>query len=217
MSISLKRRRLSHPLWELIPGAGYLARAGWLPSGNSVWIQLISRSQQELRLIEIPLSCFRTAEEWETSSLDPHTALKLLFLERSEFWINCSELFSILPTKDSFQFIIASSITDFQHLYHVAVPSTLPPDVKSSPSGTYALQDLTSVCEVTQLTQGEWIVDKQNIWVDHINKLVYYMACSVTPTEQHLHVSSYSSNQPHKVLTQPGYYVECNAMDSLCK
>ena len=217
MSISLKRRRLSQPLWELLPGAGYLARAGWLHSGNSVWVQVISRSQQELRLIEIPLSCFRTAEEWETSSPESQTDLRLLFLERSQFWIDCRDLFSFLPTADSCQFIIASSETDFQHLYHVSVPSALPPDAKSSSCGTYALQDLTTACEVTQLTHGEWIVAKQNMWLDNKNKLVYYMACSAIPTEQHLHVSSYGSKQGHKVLTQPGYYLECNAIDSLCK
>ena len=215
--MSLKRRRLSHPLWELLPGAEYLARAGWMPAGDSVWIQLISRTQQEQRLVEIPLSCFRTAEEWETSSLDSRAALRLLFLERSEFWINCNDLLSFLPADASLQFIIASSVTDFQHLYHVSLPSAPPPDLQSSPCGAYDLQDLTGACEVTQLTQGEWMVDMQNIWVDSLNKLVYYMACSLTPTEQHLHVSSYGSKQAHKVLTQPGYYVECSAVDSLCK
>ena len=71
--------------------------------------------------------------------------------------------------------------------------------------------------KVTQLTEGEWVVNKEHMWIDRDNKLVYYLACSVTPTEQQLHVSSYASQQTHKVLTQHGYYVECDAMDSNCK
>ena len=182
-----------------------------------MWVQVLSRNQQELQLIEIPLSCFRTAEEWETSAAETSSSLRLLFREKSEYWINSNDLFSILPSTDCFEFIIASSETYFQHLYHVAVPSGIIGTHEATSCGAYTLQDLTQICKVTQLTEGEWVVNKEHMWIDRDNKLVYYLACSVTPTEQQLHVSSYASQQTHKVLTQHGYYVECDAMDSNCK
>ena len=214
--VQIKRRRLSVPLWELLTGADYLLRVGWTTSGDSVWIQILNRSQQELRLIEIPISCFRTAEEWETSPAESLPPLRLLVLERSEFWINSHNLFSIIPNKDKLEFIIASSATNFQHLYHITAPTVPPSEAAKLPCGDYSLLDLSPLCEVTQLTDGEWGVDKESIWVDRANKLLYYLANSATPVEHHLHVSSYASKQPHKVLTQPGHYIECS-MDSACK
>ena len=182
-----------------------------------MWVQVLSRNQQELQLIEIPLSCFRTAEEWETSAAESSSSLRLLFREKSEYWINSNDLFLILPSIDCFELIIASSETYFQHLYHVTLPSAIPSELETTSCGAYGLQDLTQISKVTQLTKGEWVVNKEHMWIDRGNKLVYYLACSVTPTEQHLHVSSYASPQTHKVLTQPGYYVECDAMDSNCR
>ncbi|XP_046397850.1 dipeptidyl peptidase 9 isoform X2 [Ischnura elegans] len=49
---------LKHSLSELFPWAEYLVRAGWLPGGLEVWVQLVDRRQQRLELVIIPLSCF---------------------------------------------------------------------------------------------------------------------------------------------------------------
>ncbi|TNN09897.1 Dipeptidyl peptidase 9 isoform 2 [Schistosoma japonicum] len=46
------------PLKQYIPNFEYLVRVGWTPDGNFVWCQLITRLQQRLSLILIPVDNF---------------------------------------------------------------------------------------------------------------------------------------------------------------
>nr|CAH8867416.1 unnamed protein product [Trichobilharzia regenti] len=49
---------LPMPLKQYIPQFEYLVRVGWTPDGNYVWCQLITRLQQRLSLILIPVDNF---------------------------------------------------------------------------------------------------------------------------------------------------------------
>lgn len=64
-------------------------RAGWQVQLLAQRLNRVTRrNQQELLLIEVPLSCFRTAEEWETSLVESNPNLRLLIRQKSEYWID---------------------------------------------------------------------------------------------------------------------------------
>ncbi|PZC72428.1 hypothetical protein B5X24_HaOG211225 [Helicoverpa armigera] len=57
---------LRQPLKETFPWFEYLARVGWTPCGQYVWVQLLDRKQQRLELVLIPLSQFCTPSRYDT-------------------------------------------------------------------------------------------------------------------------------------------------------
>eukprot|EP01134_Creolimax_fragrantissima_P007202 CFRG7202T1 len=49
---------LGKPLRTLFPDAEYIVRCGWHPNGLWVWVQLVDRRQQRLRVVCVPLAMF---------------------------------------------------------------------------------------------------------------------------------------------------------------
>ena len=87
-------------------------------------------------------------------------------------------------------------VTSFKNLYYII---------------SMKIAYLTGVCRAThidkqQLTNGEWEVLDQWLWVDHKFGLVYFMGLRDSPLSSHLYVTSYirpGSNVCR--LTQSGY------------
>ncbi|KAH3757145.1 dipeptidylpeptidase 8 [Pelomyxa schiedti] len=83
----------------------YIPRAGWFPSGEEVWAQLLDRAQQRIVLVSISTGNF-------TSGTTPTVCE--LWSETSELWINISHIMH--PMKDN-RVIWSSEKTGFRQLY----------------------------------------------------------------------------------------------------
>lgn len=55
------------------------------------------------------------------------------------------------------------------------------------------------------LTSGEWEVLGQNLWVDVVKQLVYFMGLKETPLEKHLYAVSLRRPEEIRLLTRPGF------------
>ncbi|KAF9274516.1 dipeptidylpeptidase, partial [Mortierella alpina] len=191
-------------LYKLFPWLEYIVRFGWLPDGESVWVQILDRRQQITAIITIPLDCFMSvAEQAESSDLkedDIASRIRVIYEEQSDYWINVTDIMHIFPRedrpladntdeKDSIQFIISSERTGFRHLY-LATHST------------------HSGSTVVPITSGEYQVVDKPITVDEARRLVYFIAKRDSVLETHLYVASYATGaHPENVrrLTEPGY------------
>ncbi|KAI4458580.1 protease family s9bc dipeptidyl-peptidase iv-related [Holotrichia oblita] len=60
------------------------------------------------------------------------------------------------------------------------------------------------------LTQGNWEVLAQDIWVDEERQLVYFMGLRETPLEKHLYVVSLKRPGVVRLLTVPGFSYSCD-------
>lgn len=71
------------------PGHEYLVRAGWMPSGERVWVQLLDRSQTTLLLLSI--SCGAFVEEGSVLTVSWREYVELIAVEQSKSgWVNVS-------------------------------------------------------------------------------------------------------------------------------
>ncbi|KAJ9081164.1 hypothetical protein DSO57_1017529 [Entomophthora muscae] len=178
----LKIRSLpkTYNIFSEFPWAEYLVRFGWLPSGTSVWVQLLDRRQKHTAVVKIPLKCFNGA---------PDAQMEILFEEWSEFWINVTDVFYFFPdTADFVQMIWASESSGFRHLYLVT----------KAGQSTWCAQPIT---------QGAWPVVEQPIFVDEARCLVYFSAKRESPLETHLYVACFGKDaDAHQILrlTKPG-------------
>ncbi|KAI8092722.1 uncharacterized protein BX664DRAFT_347988 [Halteromyces radiatus] len=184
----------------LYPWAEYIVRLGWLPNGESVWLQLLPRDQTKTVVIQIPCTLFRTEEEEEArqntqhhQSQQQHTPkIEELWSEKQDSWVNISDAYSFLESNKSISthFIWSSELGGFRHLYYVA---------KENNNDHFNVQ---------QLTSGDWCVVDKPIHVDQRRKLVYFMAKMDTPLETHLYVTTFdlhSIQRPIRRLTSLGY------------
>ncbi|EGC31989.1 hypothetical protein DICPUDRAFT_57365 [Dictyostelium purpureum] len=168
----LKRTQL-FDLKEQFSWLEYYTRAGWLPNGKSVWLQLLDRKQQHQAVTIVPLSKF-------TSS--PST-LPVIIEETTNFWINVVD--SIHFFSDSQHLLWSSECNEnnrgFRHLSLVQWDSDSFGNVTSKP--------------VTQLLSNEeWMVSGEELFVDETRGLVYFIATKDTCLEQHLYVKSYKNS-----------------------
>ncbi len=105
-----------------------------------------------------------------------HTVLK----EKSKTWLNLhNDLFFL---KDG-SFIWASERDGFKHLYHYTNKGK----------------------RVTQLTQGNWIVDSIET-INEDEKLLYFTASKKSATEKHLYSLNLSNNEVHQLTSKVGWH-----------
>ncbi|KAF9313836.1 dipeptidylpeptidase [Podila horticola] len=180
-------------LYKLFPWLEYIVRFGWLPDGESVWVQILDRRQQITAIVTIPLECFMSVAEQAESSEQVEDELasriRVIYEEQSDCWINVTDIMHFFPTPridlprdpilsaNTIQFIISSETTGFRHLY-LATHST------------------QAGLVMTPITSGDYqVVDKQ-ITVDADRQLVYFIAKKDSVLETHLYVASYARGAP---------------------
>lgn len=219
-------RDLIRPVFSLFPSMEYLLKAGWTPEGQRVYIELIDRPQQLTQLILIDLECFvltdsdnstpcdsmDVAEEYDSRFEEPTTNKSwILFEEKSESWINVSELLYFLSDNlpNRIRFIRGSERTGFMHLYLVTVAFESTPDHEDSPSTCISSKQFCSrkavILNEVQLTEGDWVIDSKELWVDEARELVYFIGYKDTPLETHLYVVSLKNPLHVTRLTKEGY------------
>ncbi|XP_045506074.1 dipeptidyl peptidase 9 [Colias croceus] len=113
---------MKHPLKETFPWFEYLARVGWTPCGQFVWVQLLDRKQQRLELALIPLAEFsaRTAYTLAPAHMDSpadncvlsKSQIQVLVRETApDAWINVHDIFYPLASSTSSTSSTSSSST----------------------------------------------------------------------------------------------------------
>ncbi|KAF9147433.1 dipeptidylpeptidase [Linnemannia schmuckeri] len=191
-------------LYKMFPWIEYIVRFGWLPGGESVWVQILDRRQQNTAILAIPLDCFMSvaeqAESTEQTEDELASRIRIIFEERSDYWINVTDITQfLLPEEfvldedatrdDIIQFIVPSERTGFRHLY-LATHST------------------RIGSKIVPITSGNYQVVDKSITVDTKRQLVYFTAKRDSVLETHLYVASYANGaQPGNVkrLTELGY------------
>ncbi|KAI9477965.1 MAG: hypothetical protein EXX96DRAFT_569098 [Benjaminiella poitrasii] len=188
------------------PWMEYIVRFDWLPDGQSIWLQLLSRDQQQTAVIKVPLSLFAATIDACTANDDD---IEILWEEVNNYWVNVSDTYYFMKhstTHQTVSFIWSSEKDDgYRHLYLIE---------KSSKQSSR---------RVTQLTHGEWCCLDRPLFVDESRSLIYFQAKIHVPLESHFYVISYEDSQIGKeptLLTQlgfshtvtmdsPDYFVDC--------
>ncbi|XP_065063849.1 dipeptidyl peptidase 9-like [Rhopilema esculentum] len=210
-------------LKELIPWAEYLVRCEWMSDGKSIWVQLLSRRQNRLALLRIPLTAFKTISSTENSQCNSAFKISIILEELSDTWINLSDIIYFLPSSNTTttKLIWSSERLGHRHLYLVTVANEAPF------SGSYG-NDCNSlqgngnnlhICDVlsnAELTEGSWAVSPNKIWVDEKRQLIFFVGRKDTPLEEHLYVVSYRFGSEVKRLTQRGFY-HISQVDESCR
>ena len=79
---------------------------------------------------------------------------------------------------DELSFIWASEATGTRHLYYITSalkpPGSVPGNLKPA------------ILKYQMLTSGEGEVTGQQVWIDEVREMVYYLALHDTPLEEHL-------------------------------
>ncbi|XP_017058593.1 dipeptidyl peptidase 9 [Drosophila ficusphila] len=219
---------LPYSLLAVFSWLEYIVRVGWTPDAKYVWVQGLDRKQQRLDVILIPLDNFCESYSSQvstpTDSIGDHswrslysrtiTPLQVIYTERSDSWINVHDMLHFLElTETSVTFLWASEETGFRHLYLVTASLLLTQANGQTDAGSAAAQPSfvepsalqPRIINKVALTSGEWEVLARNLWVDKINKLVYFVGLRDTPLEKHLYVVSLDRPEQLRLLTEPGY------------
>ncbi|XP_072943227.1 dipeptidyl peptidase 9 [Epargyreus clarus] len=210
---------LRKPLKDTFAWFEYLARVGWTPCGQFVWVQLLDRKQQRLELALIPLSEFSTETNYDTGppiskslSIDNPKEIQILLTETApDAWINVHDiLYFLSSSQDRCTFIWASEETGHQHLYLVTCgvraarerPASVPEMIMEDESDAVG----PNIISKEPITAGEWEVIAKKIWVDKNNGLVYFTGLRETPLERQLYVAPLPPRTAAvALLTAPGH------------
>ncbi|EPB66715.1 peptidase, S9A/B/C family, catalytic domain protein [Ancylostoma ceylanicum] len=147
---------LKVPLKMRYPWVEYIARAGFLNDGKTIWVQIMNRTQSQAALVILPESEFEGI-----NSSGPIREPSVVKDEVSTAWINNHN--AIIPldgNPSTIEFIYASEQSSHCHLNEVA-------DLRER----VVTQGDFSVCKATSV-----VIDKDR-------RLVYYIANVATPTE----------------------------------
>uniref|UniRef100_A0A183AIV1 Peptidase_S9 domain-containing protein n=1 Tax=Echinostoma caproni TaxID=27848 RepID=A0A183AIV1_9TREM len=193
---------LPRPLFNYIPGFEYLVRAGWTPDGTYVWCQLITRTQNRLELILIPVANFQSTNSTvpsdlcanETGTHDRQSpCIRLVVEEDVEFWVKIT-------------FVWASHRSGFSHLYLMQrswaswsdlIGSVTPVDAPNA--GTALILDAEELF-TAQLTSGSWEVTGEQIWLDETHQLVYFEANREHPLLRNIYAVSYACSTRGRLI-----------------
>ncbi|KAE9419256.1 hypothetical protein Angca_004828 [Angiostrongylus cantonensis] len=178
---------LKEPLKSRFPWVEYIARAGFLNDGKTVWVQVLNRTQSQASLILLPESEFEGFR-----STGPILNASIVKNEVSSAWINTHN--SIVPLDSNIstiEFIYASEQQSQCHLYVI--------------SASVVNHEIVGLRERV-VTEGDFSVCKAtNVVLDKDRQLVYYIANVGHPTEWSVCVSSYSESvQGMRRLTESG-------------
>ncbi|KAI8637275.1 hypothetical protein BD408DRAFT_424779 [Parasitella parasitica] len=203
--VNIKHRQLwgKDEIKVLFPWAEYIVRFGWLPDGQSAWLQILSRDQQTSAVIKLHLDQFTTTVDNLCSDI---VRTEILWQETTTAWINVTDAFYFMQSSNTAavtKFIWSSEkMNGFRHLF----------------LGEKSVDDEKT--KVTQLTHGEWCCVDRPLFVDEARSLVYFSAKMHTSLESHFYVLSYHNLDPPMLLTKlgfshtitmdsPDYFVDC--------
>ncbi|CAH8631034.1 dipeptidylpeptidase [Schistosoma haematobium] len=228
---------LRSPLKQYLPNFEYLIRAGWTPDGNYVWCQLITRLQQRLSLILIPVdnflpisdvvnhpdpsssssSSFSSATSTLTdysSSFFTSPCIELVTEVESKFWVKVHDVLTFLKypwhstsgmnkssdftNENSCTFIWASHRSGFTHLYLIQCSWPKTSSNNNNNGKTFTHEQTATLIQakqvfVDQLTDGDWEVTGNQIWLDEDNKFVYFEGFREHPLLKHIYSVSYGN------------------------
>ncbi|KAK5584328.1 hypothetical protein RB653_005937 [Dictyostelium firmibasis] len=170
------------------PWVEYISRAGWIPSGESIYLQLLDRKQQHLALVLVPLDVF------EESSHKIIPKLPLLIEETTKVWINIEFSFQFLKTIKN-QLIWSNEQSGYRHLYLIKWDNNFT-NIQSTPITLSTLHT----------NQNNWMVSSEDIHIDEKRKLVYFTGTKDSCLEQHLYVTRFDKlNSDIKRLTHSNF------------
>ncbi|KAL9547276.1 hypothetical protein MBANPS3_006245 [Mucor bainieri] len=205
--VNIRHKQLwgKHDIRALFPWMEYIVRFGWLPDGQSVWLQLLSRDQQTSAVIKVHLDQFSVKDKNQNDSIQT----EILWHETSTAWINVTDVYYFMQSSDTATVtkLIWSSerVNGFRHLFLVEKSVDQPE------------------AQVTQLTDGQWCCVNRPLYVDEARSLVYFSARMHTPLESHFYVTSYSNSHHHHhptlltklgfshtvTMDSPDYFIDC--------
>ncbi|XP_061385170.1 dipeptidyl peptidase 9 isoform X1 [Danaus plexippus] len=222
--VDVRWYELRHSLKEVFPWFEYLARVGWTPCSQYVWVQVLDRKQQRLELALVPVSEFNVPVRYEQGSdggrLDEETPasgsrqgdrtqIQVLVSETApDAWVNVHDILHFLPSEPGIvRFIWASEETGHLHLYLItcAVNGQRAMTVTDIMAEDESNAAVPRVISKEPLTDGDWEVMGRKIWVDEPRGLVYFVGLRETPLERHLYVVSMSAPRQVVLLTKPGH------------
>lgn len=168
-------------------------------------------------------------ENWSHNLERKHyTPIQVIYSQTSDTWVNVHNILHFLEiTETSCTFVWASEETGFRHLYlitsglHLDAPQTqlesnilknhlaegLSGGVDQEMDGSFGSgKDLLSanVINKVALTDGEWEVCGQKVWIDKVRQLIYFQGLKHSPLEKHLYAVSLQQPCNIRWLTKPG-------------
>lgn len=205
---------LNKHLQDIFPWYEYIARVGWTPCGNFVWVQILDRLQQHLELILLHIEQFCEPFHYELAPAclqQNNTSVHLLVYPEQVLlretalnaWINVHDILHFLdPNPDhpeQISFIWASEDTGHLHLYKVVCRLITMQERRRALLET--VEENSNKCLISKeaITAGEWEVMGKKIWVDKTRHLVYFLGLRETPLERHLYVANYDNPSPSGV------------------
>ncbi|KAI9088833.1 dipeptidyl peptidase IV N-terminal region-domain-containing protein [Phlyctochytrium arcticum] len=180
-----------YALRNAFPWMEYIVRAGWLPTGNGVWFQLVDRLQHRTSLIAVPIELFMNDMEYETHEADPNRLsrrIHVLVEDATDYWINVDDLTTFWTNPDAsgkIEFVWASERTGYRHIYHGSFTFAEPVRVTEKEGSGLEYCNV----QLQQLTSGEWAVMDRPIFVDKAHRQVYFTARKDLVTESHIYVT----------------------------
>ncbi|EYC45338.1 hypothetical protein Y032_0431g1316 [Ancylostoma ceylanicum] len=167
---------LKVPLKMRYPWVEYIARAGFLNDGKTIWVQIMNRTQSQAALVILPESEFEGI-----NSSGPIREPSVVKDEVSTAWINNHN--AIIPldgNPSTIEFIYASEQSSHCHLYFISA---------------HIIDNEVADLRERVVTQGDFSVCKAtSVVIDKDRRLVYYIANVATPTEWSVCVSSYDES-----------------------
>lgn len=216
---------LQYPLTYYFPWVEYIVRVNWMPDAKQIWAQLLSRQQNRLELIVIPLDNFCDVcsnstitstvatvpdpsiveHSWQSALAKQISPIQVIWSQTSATWINVHDILEFVEiTSTHVTFVWASEETGFRHLY--LVTSMLQNSVEANCSnGVMSFDMKPRIISNIPLTTGEWEVLGRGTWIDRKRNLVYFMGLRETPLEKHLYVVHMHQPNQIRLLTKPGY------------
>jgi len=172
----------------------YIVRSGWTADGNQVWLQLLDRRQQHLKLVILDVSAYVPE-----GSVPDMKSLTVVVEESSKFWINVTD--TCCGLNDG-SFLWESEETGFRQLY------LLSPADGINRHGKWIKKQITA----PSAENPELIVsgDTSEFVVDEKYKIIFFVASLTTPLRRHVCAVSYAPGaDPTRVvrITPAEYHV----------
>ncbi|KAJ3217683.1 dipeptidylpeptidase [Clydaea vesicula] len=207
-------------LKNLFPWYEYMVRIKWLPSGDYICVQLLSRLQDRTAIVKIPTEMFMTEEEFNTN--EKTLFVDLIYEEVNKYWINVTNVEYLFQCEsgDKVEFVVASERSGYRHLYRIE--ATRASNLEVLNDGVSSIVQRSKL-KAFQLTGGQWVVIDSAIHVDDHRQLVYFSANLDTPLETHFYVTSAekreSSLLQNTLKSLPGHIigVDANSVEEALK
>lgn len=174
----------------------------------------------------------RDVDNWPNLEKKRYTPIQVIYSQVSDTWVNVHNILQFLELSDtSCTFVWASEETDFRHLY--LITSALHLDASQTQlesnilknhlvesgshadghvqdqemdDGSHGYRDLltANVINKVALTDGDWEVCGQRVWIDKARQLIYFQGLKHSPLEKHLYAVSLQQPGNIRWLTKPG-------------